>query len=134
MAGADEVYQRKTPFNVTRIGGITTTIIGRLGQGEADEDLVAIARGDSETWRTSGDVFAVEKDIEHDRVRLLVGDRQIHGALVMGDQKLSKPLQHLISEQVDITPIRGRLVQDPEQLTSLIENFWAERQGELHAG
>jgi NADPH-dependent 2,4-dienoyl-CoA reductase/sulfur reductase-like enzyme len=133
MAGADEVYQRKTPFNVTRIGGITTTLIGRLGQGEKDEDLVAIARGDSETWRTCADVFAVEKDTAHDRVRLLVGDQQILGALVMGDQTLSRPLQHLIAEEVDIRSIRGELMSQPAQLVSLIERLWAETQASVNA-
>jgi NADPH-dependent 2,4-dienoyl-CoA reductase/sulfur reductase-like enzyme len=134
MAGSKEVYQRRLPFNVTRIGGITTTLIGRLGQGEeTDEDLVAIARGDSETWRSSADVAAIKKDEECNRVRLLVGERKIHGALVMGDQALSRPLQHLISEQVDIGSIRERLVNDPENLVELIVGFWSERDQQVHA-
>jgi NADPH-dependent 2,4-dienoyl-CoA reductase/sulfur reductase-like enzyme len=133
MAGAQEVYQRRLPFNVTRIGGITTTLIGRLGQGETDEDLVAIARGDSETWRSSADVAAIKRDKENNRVRLLLGERKIHGALVMGDQTLSRPLQDLISEQVDIGSIRERLVNNPDGLVELIELFWTEREQRAHA-
>jgi NADPH-dependent 2,4-dienoyl-CoA reductase/sulfur reductase-like enzyme len=133
MAGAQEGYQRRLPFNVTRIGGITTTLIGRLGQGETDEDLVAIARGDSETWRSSADVAAIKRDKENNRVRLLLGERKIHGALVMGDQTLSRPLQDLISEQVDIGSIRERLVNNPDGLVELIELFWTEREQRAHA-
>jgi nitrite reductase (NADH) large subunit len=133
MVGAHEAYQRRLPFNVTRIGGITTTLIGRLGQSEPDEDLVAIARGDSETWRSAADVSAIKRDKENNRVRLLVGERVIHGALVMGDQGLSRPLQHLISEQVDIGSIREKLVNDPEGLADVIEGFWLEAKRQAYA-
>ena len=133
MAGSKEPYQRKIPFNVTRIGGITTTLIGCIGQPERDDDLVAIARGDSETWRSSGDAFAVKKNTENNRVRLLVGKRNIQGALVMGDQTLSRPLQHLVAEQVDITPIRERLLDNPEELVELIQHFLSERERMNHA-
>lgn len=134
MAGVHEPYQRKIPFNVTRIGRITTTLIGCIGQPERDDDLVAIARGDSETWRSSGDAFAVKKNTENHRVRLLVGKRTIQGALIMGDQTLSRPLQHLITEQVDITPIRERLLDNPEELAELIQHFLSERERTDHAG
>ncbi len=130
IAGAGEIYRRRMPFNVTRIGGITTTLIGRIGQADPDEDLVSIARGDSETWRTSSDVFAIEKDGEVDRIRLLVGERHLHGAVVMGDQSLSRPLQHLVAKQIDIRPIRQNLVENPSALVLLIEGFWREK----HAG
>jgi len=36
------------PFNVTRLAGLTTTLIGTVGRGH-DDDLVGVARGDSET-------------------------------------------------------------------------------------
>jgi NAD(P)H-nitrite reductase large subunit len=134
MAGKNERYQRQVPFNVTRIGGITTTLIGCIGQPERDDDLVAIARGDSETWRFSGAAFAVKRDSEKNRVRLLIGENSIQGALVMGDQSLSRPLQHLIVEQVDIRPIRQRLMDDPGELAALIQQFWSEREGSKHAG
>ena len=133
MAGVNEPYQRKVPFNVTRIGRITTTLIGCIGQPEKDEDLVEIARGDSETWRSSGNALAVKKDAGDNRVRLLVGERNIQGALVMGDQTLSRPLQHLIAEQVDITPIRDRLLDNPEDLAELIQQFWSEKERRDHA-
>jgi nitrite reductase (NADH) large subunit len=133
MAGMRKPYQRKVPFNVTRIGRITTTLIGCIGQPESDEDLVAIARGDSETWRSSGNAFAVKKESENNRVRLLIGDRTIQGALVMGDQTLSRPLQHLIAEQIDISSIRERLMDNSEELAELIQHFWSERERWDHA-
>ena len=134
MAGVHEPYQRKVPFNVTRIGNITTTLIGCIGQPEKDEDLVAIARGDSETWRSSGDAFAVKKDAENNRIRLLIGNSTIEGALVMGDQTLSRPLQHLIAERIDITPIRETLMDNPDDLAEVIQNYWSSRERTYHAG
>jgi NADPH-dependent 2,4-dienoyl-CoA reductase/sulfur reductase-like enzyme len=126
MAGEKRAYERQIPFNVTRIGQITTTIIGQLGQGETDDDLISIARGDSEIWRTRREAHAVRKDGQDNRVRLLIGEHTIHGALVMGDQALSRPLQSLISQQVDISPIRERLLKQPEGMTETIQAFWEQ--------
>ena len=47
------------PFNVTRLAGLTTTIIGTVGRGR-DDDLVGIARGDSETWRQLADCMIAQ--------------------------------------------------------------------------
>lgn len=134
MVGGTEKYRRSVPFNVTRIGGITTTVIGRIGQGNQDTDLVSIARGDSETWRARPDSFAVEMDAQNNRLRLLVGERNIFGALVMGDQTPSRPLQHLISEEVDIRPIRKQLLAKPPNLSAIIQKYWEDWSGEQNAG
>ena len=48
MAGEATPYHKPIAFNVTRLAGLTTTIIGTVGRGE-DHDMVGIARGDSET-------------------------------------------------------------------------------------
>jgi len=50
MAGRKKAHVKSIPFNVTRLANLTTTIIGTVGQGR-DEDLLGIARGDSEIWR-----------------------------------------------------------------------------------
>jgi NAD(P)H-nitrite reductase large subunit len=126
MAGAGVAYQRPPAFNVTRIGGITTTILGAVGQGRIDEDLLAIARGDSESWRVQPDALAVEAGEALSRTRLLLGEQTILGAVVMGDQALSRPLQHLIRQQVDITPVRQRLLGEPGALGSTIHSFWQD--------
>lgn len=126
-------YEKKSPFNVTRLAGLTTTIIGMVGQGR-DEDLQGIARGDSETWRQLPDVLAVQSDFEVNRLRLLLGERQLVGAVVMGDQKLSHPLQHLIRERVDISAIIERLQQPGAPLAEIIMEYWLDyRQREGHA-
>jgi hypothetical protein len=38
------------------------------------------------------------------------------GAVVMGDQALSRPLQHLIRERVDIRWVRDRLFRGPAEI------------------
>jgi NAD(P)H-nitrite reductase large subunit len=127
MSGASEMYHKPIAFNVTRIGGQAVTIIGALGQknGEAgDPDTVAIARGDSETWRVNQETFSVEQQSGECRVRIVVGEQCINGALVMGDQFLSKPLQDLISARVDIGPIRTRLLNGEQDPLGLLRQSW----------
>ena len=65
--------------------GLTTTIIGTVGRG-VDEDLLGIARGDSETWRQLPDAIAAQSNFDVNRLRILVGKNSMLGAIVMGDQ------------------------------------------------
>jgi len=123
MAGGRTPYRKEVPFNVTRLAGLTTTIIGTVGRG-ADEDLLSIARGDSETWRYLPDVIAVQTDFDVNRLRIVMGSQTILGAVVMGEQSLSRPLHHLIAPQVDITSIRARLLAPHAPLADLITDFW----------
>ncbi len=122
MAGGNLRYVRSVALNVTRLAGITTTIIGSVGSGK-DADLLGIARGDSEAWRGLGDAAVAEYHHEVNRLRLLVGPATIVGAVLMGDQALSRPLQRLIGEQVDITPIRSRLLAPGAGLGQIITEF-----------
>lgn len=124
MAGRPRAYRKGIPFNVTRVGGVTTTILGCVGQRTEDKDLVAIARGDSQTWRGRPDALAVEDDTQRTRVRVLVGRERIMGALLMGDQTLSQPLQDLIRERVDVTPVRDHLLSPEGHLSSVITGYW----------
>lgn len=123
MAGKQLAYHKPIAFNVTRLAGLTTTIIGTVGRGR-DEDLVSIARGDSETWRQLPDAIIAQDNFEVNRLRLLIGERTILGAIVMGDQTLSRPIQQLVAEQVDITQIRERLLQPHAPIADLIADFW----------
>lgn len=125
MAGAPTPYRRSVAQNVTLLAGIPTTIIGSVGGG-ADADLVAIARGDSETWRVAGSTWVVVERHAVNRVRLVLGERAIAGALVMGDQTLSRPLQRLIAGRVDITPIRRALLTDGAAIVPLVAAFYTE--------
>lgn len=119
MAGVQTGYVKGVSFNVTRLAGLTTTLIGAMGSGR-DQDLLTIARGDSETWHTRPDAWVIAEQHEVNRLRLLVDERAIVGALVMGDQTLSRPLQDLIEHQVDIESIREAIKADPAAVASLI--------------
>jgi NAD(P)H-nitrite reductase large subunit len=123
MTGLQIPYHKGVPFNVTRLAGLTTTIIGTVGGGK-DEDLVGIARGDSETWRKFPDAIAAQADFDVNRVRVMVGETSLRGAIVMGDQKLSKPIHHLIADEADIRPIRDRLLQPAAPIADLISDFF----------
>lgn len=126
MAGRQTAYVKSVPFNVTRLAGLTTTIIGTVGRGR-DDDLVGIARGDSETWRQLPEAIVAQAGFEVNRLRLLVGERTLLGAVVMGDQKLSFPLEKIVSEGIDISPIRERLLAPNARVGDVIAEFWAGR-------
>lgn len=126
MAGVPTPYRKAVPFNVTRLANLTTTIIGTVGRGGDDDLLMTIARGDSETWRELPDAIAAQSDFNVNRLRLMVAERHIIGAIVMGDQTLSQPLHHIISQQVDITPIREALIQPDAPLADIIAEFWTK--------
>lgn len=123
IAGKRTAYIKSTPFNVTRLAGLTTTIIGTVGRGR-DDDLVGIARGDSETWRSLPDSAIAQDGFDVNRVRVMIGKKELIGAIVMGDQKLSLPLEKIITEKVDISPIRERLLAPNAKIGDVITEFW----------
>jgi nitrite reductase (NADH) large subunit len=124
MTGRKTAYIKAAPFNVTRLAGLTTTIIGTVGRSR-DEDLVGIARGDSETWRELPDAIVAQSGFDVNRLRLMVGEKTLLGAIVMGDQKLSFPLEKIISGNVDISPIRERLLAPNAKIGDILADFWA---------
>ena len=127
MAGKKTPYVKSAPFNVTRLAGLTTTIIGTVGRGR-DGDLIGIARGDSETWRELPDAMVAQTGFEVNRLRLLIGEKTVLGAIIMGDQKLSFPLEKIISENVDISPIREKLLTPNAKVSDIVADFWAQHQ------
>lgn len=126
LAGGRATYSKPVAFNVTRLANLTTTIIGAVGRGE-DSDLLGIARGDSETWRRLPDAIAAQSDFDVNRLRVLIGQRTLLGAIVMGDQTLSQPLHHLILHQADITSVREQLLQPNAPLADILADLWSER-------
>ena len=149
MTGRAEPYYKPPVFNVTRLAGLTVTIIGAVatpsspallqkgeggifpsplgrgvkGEGERDPDLLGIARGDSETWRQVPNVIVAQSGFEVNRLRLMVGERHLLGAIVMGDQKLSGSLQTLIRQKTDITPIRPQLLAPNAPVADILASF-----------
>ena len=86
---------------------------------------MGIARGDSETWRHLPECIVAQTGFEVNRLRLMVGEKTLLGAIIMGDQKLSLPLEKMISGNVDISPIREQLLMPNPRLGDLIAEFWA---------
>ncbi|HET9915413.1 MAG TPA: FAD-dependent oxidoreductase [Anaerolineales bacterium] len=126
MAGRKTAYIKSPPFNVTRLAGLTTTIIGTVGRGR-DDDLTGIARGDSETWRELPDSMVAQTCFDVNRLRLLVGEKTLLGAIVIGDQRLSLPLEKMISQKMDISPIRERLLVPDAKVADILAEFWSGR-------
>ncbi len=113
MAGVRVAHRKRPPLNVTRVGGITATIIGAVGSGN-DPDLLTLTRGQSERWLSDPDAWSVAAARRGDRLRVVVSGKAIVGAVVMGDQRASRPLAHLIGEEVDISALRPALDANPD--------------------
>ena len=133
MSGLKSVFTKPVSYNVTRLAGLTTTIIGSVGSGGRDADLVGIARGDSESWRdatVAGDkrLISAQSDFVVNRLRLIVGEIKLVGALLMGDQTLSKLLQKLVAEEADISPIRDRILKPDRPLSEIITEYYGQWQ------
>jgi NADPH-dependent 2,4-dienoyl-CoA reductase/sulfur reductase-like enzyme len=125
MAGARVRYLKKVPFNVTRLAGLTTTIIGMVGGGR-DEDVIGIARGDSESWRQAPEASMAQTGFDVNRVRLMVGPNRLLGGIVIGDQGISRTLELMIREHVDITPIRARLMEPGAPIAEILTAYQAD--------
>ncbi len=126
MAGMKVTYIKGVPFNVTRLAGLTTTIIGAIGGRDVDADVVGIVRGDSEGWRQMPDAIVTQANFDVNRLRVLVGEKYLVGALLMGDQTLSRAIHHIIVDRIDITPIREKLIQPGNSVIDVIADFWSE--------
>ncbi len=124
MAGQRHAYDRKVAVNVLRLAGLMLTIIGAVGSGH-DEDLVSVARGSSETWLQLPNTIAMESGADTNHVRLMIGEHTLLGALVIGEQKISLPLQEMIQKQVDITPVRALLLQPGAQVGHIVMDYWS---------
>ena len=125
MAGKSRVYLKPPSLNVTRLAGLTTTIIGNVGVGTGrDEAQVTIARGDSETWRNVPDALIAQSGFDVNHLRLMITGKNIVGAILMGDQKLSAALQTIIRERIDISPIREQLLAPNAPIADLLAAFW----------
>lgn len=127
MAGAQRPYLKQVAMNVTQLAGLVTTIIGAVGgERDHDDDLLTISRGDSEAWRVPIGAWILTDQQTVNRLRLLVGDCAIVGAVIMGDQTWARALHQLIAAQVDIRPIRAQLAGDPGAALAALSNFYQQ--------
>ena len=124
MSGQRQVYHRTVAVNVLRLAGVMTTIIGAIGSGRDDDGQVYTAHGSSETWLQLPNTLAMESGNELSHVRLMVGEQNLLGALVMGDQKISRPLREMVNARVDISPIRMQLLKSGASLGQIVIDFW----------
>ena len=122
MSGERRPYHKPAAFNVTRLSGLTTTIIGTVGGG-SDPDLIGIARGDSETWRQLPDAIMSQDGFDVNHLRLMLGENHIIGAIVMGDQKLSAALQAIVREKIDISSIHAALLAPNAPIADILAGF-----------
>lgn len=128
LAGAGVPYRKHVPMNVTRVAGLVTTVIGAVGGGK-DPDLKTMTRGQSESWTARGPSMTVQDRHGTDRVRVLLGERVVQGAIVMGSQVLSHPLARLVADRVDVSSIRAECAANPAGALDRLLAFHDQRYG-----
>jgi len=126
MAGKKQIYERKSPMNVTRLAGLTTTIIGHVGNALPSANM-SIVRGESEAWQMMPDAVICQNNFEVNRLRLMLGIDHILGAVVMGDQSLSQIIENVIRNQIPIHEIRDDLLRPNTNITQVLLNFMEKR-------
>jgi NAD(P)H-nitrite reductase large subunit len=124
-SGPAHVYEKRASLNITRLAGHKTTIIGTVGNGE-DTDLQALARGDSQSWSELGPAALVAARSRDTRIRLELGERALLGAVVMGDQAVSFPLQELVEAGADVSAIAERLREREAPVADIVTAFWQD--------
>jgi NAD(P)H-nitrite reductase large subunit len=72
------------------------------------------------------DAIAAQADFNVNRLRVLVGEYKFVGALLMGDQTLSRAIHHIIVDQIDISSIREKLINPDNSITTIIADFWRQ--------
>ena len=102
-----------------------------LGWADALPNSPPFAAGDDASRHKLETALALAHKVLADRddvnrVRLFIGERTVVGALVMGDQTWSRPLQRLITAGVDITPIRPQLLGDAHAAMTHLAKFYQE--------
>jgi NAD(P)H-nitrite reductase large subunit len=126
MGGSSASYRKASPFNVTRLAGLVTTIIGQVavsGEKGRDKDTNGIMRGDSEVWRMHAEATISDTHEGHNRLRLYLRGNHLAGALVMGDQTLSLPLQRMVRAQHDIGALRSSLTNPGAHIADILRNY-----------
>lgn len=124
MAGARLDHDPGVSLNVTRLCGITTTVVGRVGQAD-DPDLLTLSRGESRRWRTRPEAWTLIDRSGYDRLRVVAADRRLLGAVVLGDQGVSRLLVRAIRRDLDLGPIWPTLVADRDHALPRLLDFVA---------
>ncbi len=126
MAGEPVIgFDEGSPLNVTRLAGLHTTIIGTVGSGP-DADLEGLSRGDSQVWSELCEAAIVEAQRGDAHIRIALGAGTIVGAVVMGDQTLSFPLQELIEARVDVRGVEAALEAPEAPIVEIVNSLWRD--------
>jgi len=128
MSGKKTPFQKPMSSNMTRLTGINTNIIGTVGQGK-DKDMVALSRGDSDSWRNLSGSVSIQTGDRVNHIRLELSEKTLTGAVVMGDQSLSLILRNLIADQVDISSIKPDLSGTRIDLYEILGGFYDQWRG-----
>jgi NADPH-dependent 2,4-dienoyl-CoA reductase/sulfur reductase-like enzyme len=127
MSGHTAVYRKAAAFNVTRLAGLVTSIIGQVSPApdapSLDRDVQGIMRGDSQSWRVHSEVVIAETGAGDNRLRLYLRGGCAAGALLMGDQRLSLTLQKLVRSECDLSELRSTLLDPDVRLYDLLEQY-----------
>ncbi len=130
MAGVKQPYRKGVPFNAALLFGLHLTAIGQVAAAGREDDeveeLAFISRGASEVWTAStGDGYtsAWANDGTSSQ-RLILRDKVIAGALLLGNQQLADPLRDLIDRRVDVERVKSQLSTGGTAMAMAVMTIW----------
>ncbi|MCB0012568.1 MAG: NAD(P)/FAD-dependent oxidoreductase [Anaerolineales bacterium] len=130
--GQPQMYQKGSPFNAAMLFGLHVTVIGRMGEGEAEDNTEVgyLSRGSSHVWTAP---FSTQFRSAYDRngpasLRLVISDSRIVGALLIGNQQLADTIRDLVEKEVNIKPIEEHLLSGNYPLPELLQAVARQRE------
>jgi len=69
------------------------------------------------------DAIVAQSGFDTNHVRIIVGDKNLLGAVVMGDQTLSTPLQKIIARKLGISSMRDQLLTQDAKIADVVVDF-----------
>ena len=123
--GPTHAYDKDVPLNITQARR-PQDHDHRHRRHRRVTDLETLSRGDSQSWSELGPSALVETRTRDASVRLELGERTILGAVVMGDQALSVPLQDLVGARADVSAITMSLQERAAAVADIVTGFWQD--------
>ncbi len=134
MTGRTAPYQKSVPFNSASLFGIPFTSIGYTAPPNGAEDNtqhLSLRRGFSESWLHSHPVHSNDKTLTQNQInsnehlRLVIRDSHLIGSAILGSQAVADAARDLITQQVNISPIKKALFNNQANAAGkVLVNYW----------
>ncbi len=141
MTGRTMPYKKGIPFNTALLLDIPFTSIGYISPpngAENEAEQFSLMRGFSESWLANrGGLSSAPVDStlnqyqsrNNEYLRLAIRGNHLVGGMILGSHTPADAVHDLISKQIDISPIKNRLLSGTTAAPSqMVVNYWRTHQ------